>query len=227
MTDPLGRTAHRYLHDLTGRVLRTESIDGGVRRTVPDAAGNAVEQRDSRGALILHRHDRLGRPVRLWARDDDAGRVTLRQRLEYGDGGDPAQPPAERAGHRAANRLGALHRHHDEAGLLTLEAYDFKGNVLDQTRRVIADEAVLAVFPDAADPAADWRIAPFRVDWQPPAGTSLAAHAAALLEPDGYRTTTTFDALNRVRSLRYPAGVEGDRRERAAGVQPGRRCCSR
>jgi hypothetical protein len=93
-----------------------------------------VECRDSKGALILQAYDRLHRPVRLWARDDIESRGTLRERLEYGDRGNPDQPQSERDENQASNRLGALHQHFDEAGLLEFIHYDFKGNVLEKRR---------------------------------------------------------------------------------------------
>ena len=58
--------------------------------------------------------------------------MTLRQRSEYGDGGDPDQPAASGRRHRAANLLGrACHRTTTRPAWLTVDAVDFKGNVLD------------------------------------------------------------------------------------------------
>src|SRR5262249_11388988 len=137
--------------------------DAGRRDAVLDALGNALETRDSKGALTLTSYDSLHRPVRRWARDDGSGPVTLRLRFEYGDGGRSDQPPAEPEAARNLNLLGQLTRHHDEAGLLTVAAMDFKGNVLDRSRRVIADAPILAVFAQA--PAHGWQVTPFQVDW--------------------------------------------------------------
>jgi RHS repeat-associated protein len=214
VTDPLGRRAFRHAYDLANRPLRTDSIDAGLRRTVLDAAGSEVERRDGKGALVLRLHDILGRPTRLWARDDAGAPVTLRERLEYGDGGDPAQPAVERSANRSRNRLGRLHRYHDEAGLLAIEGYDFKGNVAERVRQVIRDEQILSVFPGPGTaPPPGWQLQAFRVDWQPPPGTALRDHAAALLDAIEYRTSIGYDALNRVRAMRYPAAVDGGRRE--------------
>ncbi len=211
--DPLDRFAFRYVYDLADRPLRVQSIDSGVRRTVLDAAGNEIERRAGNGAVVLHAYDALRRPIRRWARDEAASAVALRERLEYGDGGDPDQPAAERAASRAADRLGLLHKHYDEAGLLTFARYDFKGNILEKARQVIADEAILAVFPAADDPSPDWRVPPFRVDWQPPAGVSLEAHAGHLLEPVRHETAAAYDALSRVVSVRFPRDADGRRRQ--------------
>lgn len=210
VTDALGRKAFRYQYDLADNPLRSENIDAGLRRIVLNAAGNEIERRDSKGALILQACGPLQRPIRLWARDDLTGTLTLRERLVYGDGSDPAQDPDERAANRAQNRLGVLHRHYDEAGLLTIERYDFKGNVLEKTRQVIRDKEILSVF-DAAPP--DWQVQAYRVDWQPPAGRDLAEHATTLLEAAGYQISMTYDALNRIKTMRYPQDADGGRKE--------------
>src|SRR5262249_1527337 len=172
VTDALDRVAFRYTYDLANRPWRIDSIDAGLRRMVLNVMGKETERRDSKGALILQAYDRLQRPVRLWARDDHDGLVTLRQRMEYGDAGIPDQPATERATMRAKNLLGQLVHHHDEAGLTTVAAVDFKGNVLDKARRVIADAPILAVFDQA--PANGWRVTPFVVDWTPRPQKTLA-----------------------------------------------------
>ena len=126
ITDALGRVAFRYLFDLAKRRWRMDSIDAGRRDSVPDVLGNPIEARDSKSALILQGFDALHRPARLWARDDSSGPVTLRQRLEYGDGGNSNQPQDERASARTNNLLGQLIRHHDEAGLTTVPSVTSK-----------------------------------------------------------------------------------------------------
>ncbi len=199
VADALGRVAFKHVYDLAKHPLRIESIDAGLRRSVLDAAGNVVEQRDSKGALALHAYDALNRPTRLWARDGANQPLTLRERLAYGDSPDSGLT-VEQA--RVANLLGKPYRHYDEAGLLTFAAYDFKGNLLEKARQVIADAAILAVF----SPPPDRKVNAFRVDWG-------AANAGALLDPTEYRTTTAYDALNRIKTLRYPQDVDGKRKE--------------
>jgi RHS repeat-associated protein len=211
VTDPLGREAFRYAFDLAGRRWRMDGIDHGRRDTVPDALGHAVETRDAKGALTLEAYDVLRRPVRAWARDGATGAVTLRQLVAYGDGGDPAQPAGDRDLARGLNLLGRPVRHYDEAGLVTVAAVDFKGNVLESTRRVVADAPILAGYADAA--AHGWQVQPFQVDWTPRPGQSRADRDAELLEPTGYPTTTGYDALDRVVRHVFPSDVEGRRRE--------------
>jgi hypothetical protein len=167
-----------------------------------DAMGGVIEQRDSKGALLLHDYDTLNRPLRLWARDGGGQTLSLRERLEYGDSGSSKQLATEREANRAANRLGRLFQHFDEAGLLTFEAYDFKGNLLEKTRRVVSDTAILRVF-NGPPPA--FKIEAFRVNWTSPASVPLDAKT--------YASTVSYDALNRVKLLTYPEDVENTRRK--------------
>lgn len=197
VNDQLQRDAFEYVYDFANQPLRTKNIDAGIRRTVRDAGGNVIEQRDSKGALILRQYDKLNRPIKMWARNDGNAdsAMTLREQLEYGN--DPAI-------HRDHNRLGKLHKHYDEAGLLTFEEYDFKGNLLEKVRQVISDDAILdVVTPEAPDR----RVKEFSVDWEP------AGAAAALLAATEYRISTSYDALNRAKRMLYPKDVEDNRKE--------------
>lgn len=184
VTDTLGRPAFEYVYDLRNNPLRIQNIDAGRRTSVLDANGNLVEYRDSKGSVVLHRYDALNRLTELWARNNDEpdSRLTLRERLIYGDDGD-------RAAALAYNALGRLTTHYDEAGVQHFERYDFKGNLLDKTRRVISDAAI-----------ADGWIA----DWNAP-------DAEDALDATRYETGTRYDALNRAVTLVYPADVYGDR----------------
>ena len=156
----------------------------------------------------------------MWARDDAGSRITLRQRMEYGDAGTPDQAATEREGMRARNLLGQLNRHHDEAGLTAVSSVDFKGNVLEKLRQVIADAPILAVFEQAA--ANGWRVTPFQADWETRPGQTLAERERELLDTSAYRTTSSYDALNRATRLQLPDDVEGKRRELRPEVRPRR-----
>jgi hypothetical protein len=210
LTDALGRVAFRYVFDIAKRRWRMDSIDAGRRDSIPDVLGNAIEGRDSKGALILSTFDVLHRPSRLWARDSAEGPVSLRQILSYGDGGSVDQTQSDRNAARATNLLGQLVSHHDEAGLATVSAIDFRGNVLEKARRVIADAPILKVFENAA--SSQWRITPFQVDWQPSPQQTLADVEAALLETTTFETSATYDALKRVKTVQFPQDVGGKRR---------------
>ncbi|MEN8651601.1 SpvB/TcaC N-terminal domain-containing protein [Streptomyces sp. 21So2-11] len=210
VTDALGREAFRYVHDVARRRWRADGNDCGRRDTVPDALGRPIESRDGKGALTLCAFDALRRPSRVWARDGATGPVTLRQMVEYGDGGTDGHSAAERTAARARHLLGRPVRHHDEAGLVTVTAADFKGNVLESTRQVIADAPILAAYQDAKDRG--WQVVPFQVEWTLAPGQSQQARDAQLLEAAGYVTTSAYDALDRVVRHEFPTDVEGRRR---------------
>lgn len=188
-TDALGRPAFQYVHDLSNRPLRVESLDAGVRTTVVNALGLPVEFRDTKGSVVLRQYDVLNRPQDLWAQDRPSGRLTERERVIYGDAGDPGQPAAERETQRAQNRLGRAYQAFDEAGLLQFDRYDFKGEVAAKTRWVVGDPALDSSWQ------ADWS--------QPAARDALAA--------DGYETALDHDALHRPVTLRCPQDARGVR----------------
>ncbi|WP_416841215.1 toxin TcdB middle/N-terminal domain-containing protein [Haloferax sp. DFSO52] len=187
-----------YSYDLANSALRTENVDAGMRRSVFDSAGNEVERRDEKGALLLQGYDALHRPTHMWARDGDIPDepVSLREYIQYGNGSEIGLSTSEV---RDANLLGRIYRHYDEAGRLTLDAYDFKGNVEEKVRQVFADEVLISVFDGSSHP--------FRVDWHPPSGSTLEDHARTLLNESSYRVSTVYDALNRGKEIRYPEDV--------------------
>ncbi len=201
VTDALGRLAFQYTYDLTfdkengSRPWRIESIDAGLRRVAFHALGMETERRDSKGSLILQGYDRGNRPTHLWARNHPGEASTLRQRLLYGDT-TPDIPPALLA---AGNFKGKLYRHYDEAGLVEMHRYDFKGNPLATSRRTIRDEAVRPFLGTAAYTA-------FVVDWQHP---DAETH---YLETQTYRSDTAYDALNRPKRVAFPEDSSGERK---------------
>jgi len=205
IADAQGRVVFRSVSDSLGRPMRIEQLDGGTRRTVYDAAGDVIEERGGTGSLILHARDVLRRPGRLWARDQSSEQVTLRQILVYGDSSESG---LTRLQARRNGLLGRLYQHYDDAGLLQIGEYDFKGNVLEKHRQVLADSAILSVFASAS--SSGWSVSWYRTDWQPSSG-DLAAHASRLLEPTPHRTSYRYDALNRLINIEYPADVAGKR----------------
>jgi RHS repeat-associated protein len=193
--DALGRLAFEYVYDLGKHPLRTESIDAGRKTLVMDAAGNPIEARDAKGALTLHAFDKLNRPTHLWARDAVGEPITLREKLHYD--GHPDEPDQA----ETRNLIGKLVRHHDEAGLVSIEGYDFKGNILSSARQVISDDFMLGNVRRQS--GAEWKAEVPRVDWEAP--------PANILDPFIYRATSAFDALNRAKWTEYPTAANGER----------------
>jgi len=192
LTDALGRVAFAAVHDLLDRAWKAEQLDGGGRHTALDAAGNVLERRDAKGALTLRAFDALNRTVQVWGRDRAGERLTLRERIVYGDAADP--------------RLNARSRvldHFDEAGLESYQ-YDFKGNTLERSRRPFRDDVITAAHEAAS--TTGWVAAAFRVDWE---GVS----PDEFLEATTHATSLQYDAVNRTTSIRYPTAADGSRPE--------------
>jgi len=185
MIDALGREAFKYAYDLLNRPLCVDSIDAGLRTSVLDAQGNLIEYRDSKGSIVLHQYDEVNRPTDVWAINDVKAQFTQREKIVYGDKVIPAPP-------KVSNLLGKPYIHYDEAGKLTFELYDFKGNLTEKIRRVVSDATV----------AGGWL-----ANWigDPIDETVLEA------EEKKYQTTTNFDALNRPITVVYPKDVAGHR----------------
>lgn len=189
VSDALGRTAFAYHYDLLDRTLAVDSIDAGRRTSVFDALGSLIEYRDSKGSLVLRTYDELNRPKKLWARNGNGSddKFTLHERIDYGDDGNDV----DRAAAKTHNTLGRPVKHYDEAGLLTLHEYDFKGNLIEKSRRTIRDGEL------AKD---HWQ-----ADWS-------ADNAEKALEDIAYQTSNRYDALNRPTEITYPQDVEGKRK---------------
>ncbi|MEQ1619806.1 MAG: SpvB/TcaC N-terminal domain-containing protein [Methylococcales bacterium] len=194
ITDALGRRAFGYSYDLAKHALRTESIDAGTRIAIFNAAGNPIEGRDAKGTIILRSYDILNRPTSLWARDDASDTITLREKSVYGDDAGINSPAAH-------NLLGKQYQHYDEAGVVTVADYDFKGNILISSRQVLSDDFMLSDVRNQTGP--NWALHAPRVDW--------SALPADLLDTTTYQTRSAYDALNRIKWSDYPEAANGER----------------
>jgi RHS repeat-associated protein len=178
VTDANGRVAFRYVYDLTGRQIRTESIDAGTRRLVANAAGKPIRAWDDRGHAIRTACDTLQRPTHVYVRDS-TGTEVLAGLTVYGE----AHPDP------TLNLRGRVYQQYDTAGVATNEAHDFKGNLLWASRRLAVD-----YHNDT--------------DWTPLAGLTnvgaIAMAAMGLLETELFETHTVYDALSRPVSVTTP-----------------------
>ncbi|WP_437793354.1 RHS repeat domain-containing protein [Sorangium sp. So ce693] len=92
----------------------------------------------------------------------------------------------------ALNLRGGPYHVYDGAGVVTSQAYDFKGNVLEASRRLRSN-----VHADA-----DWAVLSALTDV-----SAIATAAEPLLETESFGTQTAYDALNRRTSLTAPDGL--------------------
>ena len=146
-----------YHYDMLGNPIRQHSMDAGRRWTVNDAAGQGIRRWDDLNRVLRTTYDALRRPTGLWVSVNRAAE-TLAEETLYGE--TQSNPEAN-------NLRGQIYQQRDGAGVVTY-AYDFKGNVLETTRKLLANYR---------DP----------VNWS----------QSPSLENDSYTSRTNCDALNR------------------------------
>jgi RHS repeat-associated protein len=174
--DALGRIVMRYSYDMLGNRIHQLSMEAGARWVLNDVAGKTIRAWDSRGHNFTTTYDTLRRPVGQTVRGTSAdsdprtlNRDTLVDKIEFGEG--VANP-------ESLNLRTRIYRHFDSAGVATnarldangnpTQAYDFKGNLLRSTRRLISDYTAIT----------DWLLNP-------------------QLSDESFEGSTRYDALNR------------------------------
>jgi len=170
------RIVMRYAYDMLGNRIHQESQEAGARWMLNDVTGKPIRAWDSRGHNFTTTYDALRRPVEQTVRgitpESDPrtlNRDILVDKIEYGESVANAE---------AFNLRTRIYRHFDSAGVATnarldangnpTEAYDFKGNLLRSTRRLISDYTAIP----------DWLLNP-------------------QLENENFEGSTRYDALNR------------------------------
>jgi RHS repeat-associated protein len=184
--DPLGRIVMLYDYNMLGTRIHQASMEGGQRWTLADITGKHLCAWDSRGHTHTTTYDRLRRPtgVTVQGTTPNSDPRTLGttpilvEKIDYGDTHSPTTPGDFDP--EPLNLRGRIYQHWDSSGLVTnaqldapgnpLSAYDFKGNLLYNTRRL----------------AADYKGIP---DW--------AATTTPALENEYFESRTWFDALSR------------------------------
>jgi RHS repeat-associated protein len=147
------------------------------------AAGQMLRAWNGRGFVFRCSYDELRRPTHRYVLPA-AGAERLAQRIVYGED----HPQAA-----ALNLRGRPYQAYDGAGVVTSVAYDFKGNLLESSRRLRsdvhadADWSALAALADVAD---------------------VAAAAEPLLDAESFVSQTAYDALNRPTSMTTPDASE-------------------
>jgi RHS repeat-associated protein len=177
VTDALGRKVMTYAYDMLGHQIHQASMEAGARWILHDVTvktgkpgekdepGKPVRTWDSRDHEFRTAYDPLRRPTDSFLREG-AGAEVLVGRFVYGE----SQPDPE-----ANNLRGKPFQLFDQAGVVTSDQYDFKGNLL-RGRRHLAQAYKTTV------------------DWS----------AAVPLHADTYTTATRYDALNRPTELTAP-----------------------
>lgn len=166
--DALGRAVMRYAYPMIPAQVVRAGMDIGGGGLLPDVTGKPVTAWNSRGFVFTTAYDELRRPVLSYVSGPGITGRALQARTVYGE----SAPDPE-----VSNQRTRVYRQYDGAGVLTNEAYDFKGNLL-QARRQLAQG-----YTDIVDWAAD-----------------------VPLEPREYPGSTSYDALNRPTAMTTPDG---------------------
>lgn len=173
--DAKDRVVMRYDYDMLGNRIHQASMEAGERWMLNDVAGKPLYAWDSRDHRFRTAYDPLRRPTDSFLSEGEGAEVVVGRSI-YGE---------TRLNPEANNLRGKVVELDDQAGIVTSDVYDFKGNLL-RSRRQLAD----LVDPQGA------RIPAFRttVDWL---GT-------VQLQAETYASGTRYDALNRPTQLIAP-----------------------
>jgi RHS repeat-associated protein len=171
--DAKNRTVMRYDYDMLKNRIHQANMEAGERWMLNDTGGNAIRSWDNRGHNFRTEYDTHRRPLNNWVHGTDVDNSDPRtlnhdvlfEKTEYGE---------NRANAMKLNLRTRVFKQYDDAGYVTNEAFDFKGNLL-QTSRTLAEHY---------ENISDW-------------SSSVATDGV-------YLNRTTYDALNRSVTLTAP-----------------------
>lgn len=175
VVDPRGVLVLHQEFDVAGRVVHSSSPDAGDRWSLLDVGEKIVRAWDSRKQTFSYHYDSLERITHVWV-SSNGGIESLVQRTIYGE--------IEGSPRESKNLLGKVYRMFDSAGVVTNVEYDFKGNLLEQTREVTSDYRSFPNWSSLAD--SDLTVG------------ELSERATVSLSPKVFVSRTDYDALNRI-----------------------------
>ncbi|HEY6247730.1 MAG TPA: SpvB/TcaC N-terminal domain-containing protein, partial [Pyrinomonadaceae bacterium] len=175
--DAKDRVVMRYDYDMLGNRIRQSSMEAGERWMLNDATGKPIRSWDSRDHTTRVAYDELRRPARSYvtgADEQNPGREICFEEIVYGETAGSGLTAVQIVN---ANLRTKPYKHRDTAGVVTSEAYDFKGNLQRSTRQLVQD----------------YKKAP---EW--------SQNPQLVLEAEVYVSVTRYDALNRPIQLLAP-----------------------
>lgn len=189
--DAKDRIVMHYDYNILSAPIHQSSMEAGQRWMLNDVTGQSIRAWDNRGNSYLTEFDQLRRPLRAFvtgADPENSSQQVLTERMIYGE----QHPQAE-----SRNLRGSLYLHFETAGVVSVDAIDFKGNPLRASRRLATEYKKVI----------DWRVVEAAL---PVAATApiaiemLEPTLSMLLETDTYTSTTSYDALNRPIEITSP-----------------------
>jgi hypothetical protein len=163
--DAKDRIAMRCDYDMLSNRIHQASMEAGERWMLNDVVGKPLYAWDSRNHRFRTAYDPLRRPTDSFLREGASVELLL-GRSVYGE----TRPNPE-----ASNLCGKMVQLFDQAGTLTTDDYDFKGNLLRSQRRLARSYKTT-------------------LDWSAPVP----------FEAETYTDRTRYDALNRPNQLIAP-----------------------
>jgi RHS repeat-associated protein len=163
--DASDRVVMRHEYDMLSNRIHQSSMEAGARWTLNDTGGNPLYAWDSRDHRFRTAYDQLRRPVASHLREG-AGPELLVGHSIYGE----TLPNPE-----TDNLRGKVVQLFDQAGIVSSDEYDFKGNLLHSQRQLAREYKTT-------------------LDWT----------AAVPLEPQTYANRNGYDALNRPTEMVAP-----------------------
>ncbi len=124
--DAPGRIVMRYDYDMLGSQVRQASMEAGERWTLNDVTGQPVYGWDSRAHRFRTTYDQLRRPTGSYLQEGSDPELLV-GRTSYGE--TMSNPEAN-------NLRGQVVQVYDQAGVMTSDSYDFKGNLLVSQRQL-------------------------------------------------------------------------------------------
>ena len=163
--DAKDRVVMRYDYDMLSNRIHQASMEAGGRWMLNEVAGKPLYAWDSRDHQFRTAYDQLRRPTNMFLREGSTVELLV-GRTVYGE----TRPTPE-----VNNLLGKVVQFFDQAGVVTSDDYDFKGNLL-YSHRQLAQEYKTTL------------------DWP----------AVVAREAEIYTSRTRYDALNRPTQLIAP-----------------------
>jgi RHS repeat-associated protein len=165
VVDAKDRVVMRYDYDMLGNRVHQASMEAGERWMLNDVAGKPLYAWDSRDHRFRTAYDPLRRPTDSFLREG-AGAEIIVGRSIYGE----TRPNPD-----ASNLRGKVVELRDQAGVVTSDLYDFKGNLLRSQRQLAQSYKTT-------------------LDWS----------GVVPLQAETFASRTRYDALNRPTQLIAP-----------------------
>lgn len=127
--DAKDRLVMRYRYDMLGNRIHQASMEAGERWLLNNVTGQPLRAWDSRGHTFRTAYDQLRRPTGSYLQTG-VGAEVLIERTIYGE---TQQQP------ETSNLRGKVFQVCDQAGVVTNNAYDFKGNLLSSQRQLAVE----------------------------------------------------------------------------------------